>query len=72
MFDYRIVSSFGTELDGGREQLRGKQRVPTLVYVATALSEPGPPYYRGFTVTDTPHSVELLWTGDQPDAGNYT
>ena len=29
---------------------------------------PGPPHCRGFTITDTPHSVGLLWTTDQPDA----
>jgi len=29
----------------------------------------GPPHYRGFTITkNTPHSVGLLWTSDQPDA----
>jgi hypothetical protein len=36
---------------------------------ATALGGPGPPHYGGFTVTkDTPQSVGLLWTSDQPDA----
>ena len=33
---------------------------------ATAPSGPGPPHYRGFTITDTPQSVGLLWTSDQP------
>jgi hypothetical protein len=31
--------------------------------------------FRGFTITqflDTPHSVELLWTSDQPDAKTST
>jgi hypothetical protein len=38
-------------------------------------SGPGPPQYRGFTIThflDTPHSVGLLWTSDQPDAETST
>jgi hypothetical protein len=40
---------------------------------ATATSRPGPPHYRGFTIhSDTPHSVGLLWTSDQPDAENST
>jgi len=34
-------------------------------YLATAP----PPHYRG---SDKPHSVELLWTSDQPDAQNST
>ena len=41
---------------------------------ATALSGPGPPHYRGFTIThflDTPHSAGLLWTSDQPVAETY-
>jgi hypothetical protein len=41
---------------------------------ATAPGGPGPPHYRGFTITlrHTPHSVRLLWTGDQPDAETST
>jgi len=35
---------------------------------ATAPSGPGLPRYRGITITDTPHSVGLLWTSDQPQA----
>jgi hypothetical protein len=35
---------------------------------ATAPSAPQPPQCRGFRIKDTSHSVELLWTGDQPDA----
>jgi hypothetical protein len=35
---------------------------------ATAPSGPGPPNYRGFTITDTSRSVGLLWTSHQPDA----
>jgi hypothetical protein len=33
-------------------------------------SGPGPPHYRGFTITlrHTPHSVGLLWTRDRPVA----
>jgi hypothetical protein len=40
----------------------------------TAPSGPGPPHYRGFmtTLSDTPHSVRLLWTSDQPDAQTST
>ena len=36
----------------------------------TTPSELGPPYYPGFTITlnQTPHSVGILWTSDQPDA----
>ena len=40
-------------------------------HVETVHSGPGPPHYRGFTITfinDTPHSVGPLWTSDQPDA----
>jgi hypothetical protein len=37
-------------------------------------SGPGPPHYRGFTITlgHTPHSVGLLWTSDQPDTETST
>jgi len=31
---------------------------------------PGPPHYQGFT--NTPQSVGLLWTSDQPDAETST
>jgi hypothetical protein len=34
-------------------------------HVATTPSGPGSPHYLGFTMTDTPHSVGLLWTNDQ-------
>jgi len=34
---------------------------------ATARSGLGPSHYRGRTITDTPHSVELLWTSGQSD-----
>jgi hypothetical protein len=36
----------------------------------TAPSGPGPPHYRGFTITHTHtrQSIGLLWTSDQPDA----
>jgi len=33
---------------------------------------PGRPQYRGPTITDTPQSVGLLWTSDQPDAETST
>ena len=35
---------------------------------------PGPPHYRGLmtTLRHTPHSIGLLWTSDQPDAGSST
>jgi hypothetical protein len=41
---------------------------------AAAPSVPGPPNYRGFTITlrHTPHLVGLLWTGDQPHAETST
>ena len=35
-------------------------------------SGPGSPYYRGLMITDTPHSIGLLWTSDQPDAQTST
>jgi hypothetical protein len=38
----------------------------------TAHSGPRPHHYRGFTITDTPHSVGLLWTSDQPYAETAT
>ena len=39
---------------------------------ATAPSEPSPPHCRGFTMTDTPQSVGLLWISDQPVAETST
>ena len=34
---------------------------------ATAPSGPGPPHFRGFTITlRHTYSVELFWTSDQP------
>jgi hypothetical protein len=42
---------------------------------AIAPSRPRPPHYRGFTIThtlDTPHSVGLLSTSDQPVAETST
>jgi hypothetical protein len=41
---------------------------------ATAPSGPGRPHYRPFMITlrHTPHSVGLLWTGDQSEAENST
>jgi hypothetical protein len=42
---------------------------------ATSPSGPGHSLYRGFTITlilDTPHSVGLLWTNDQPDSETFT
>jgi len=36
---------------------------------ATVTNGPGPPHYRGLLITsDTPQSVGILWTSDQPDA----
>ena len=35
-------------------------------------SGPGHPYCRRFTITDTPHSVGLLWTSDRQDAETST
>ena len=39
---------------------------------ATAPSGPGPPHSRGFTHNDVPHSIGLLWKGDQPVAETST
>ena len=53
----------------------GDNNVHFLFYGATAPSGPGPPRYRGFTITlsyTSPHSVGLLWTSDQPDAETST
>ena len=33
-------------------------------------SGPGTDHYRRFTITDTPRSVELLWTSDKSNAEN--
>jgi hypothetical protein len=41
-------------------------------YDATVPSGPGPPHCGGFTITETPHSVGLLCTSDQPVAGTST
>ena len=39
----------------------------------TAPSWSGAPHNRGFTaISDTPHSVGLLWTSDQPDTETST
>jgi len=35
-------------------------------------SGPGSPNYRGLAITDTPHSVRFLYTGDQLDAETST
>jgi len=37
-----------------------------------AFSVPRTPHYRGFTITHKPHSVETLWTSDQPGAQTST
>jgi len=37
-----------------------------------APTGPGPPGYRGFTITDTSHSVGILWTSDGTDANTST
>jgi hypothetical protein len=39
---------------------------------AKAPRGPGPPHYRGFTITETPRTVGLLWTSDQPVAETST
>jgi hypothetical protein len=46
--------------------LLNKQSPPP--HGVTVLGGPGPSHYRGFTHSDTPHSLGLLWTGDQPNA----
>jgi hypothetical protein len=40
----------------------------------TTPSGPGPPHYRGLTITlrHTPHFVGLLWMSDQPPAASFT
>jgi hypothetical protein len=44
-----------------------------IFHFATAPSGPGPPDHWGFTITlNTPHSVRLLWTSDQPHADTST
>jgi hypothetical protein len=44
-----------------------------LLYGATAPSGPGPSHYQGFKSTfDTPYTLGLLWTSDQPDAETST
>ena len=47
---------------------------PPHLYGTTAPYGPGPPHYRGITIThnDTPNSVGLLWTSDRPDAETST
>ena len=40
----------------------------TYLHGLIAPSGPGSPQYRGPTITDTPKSVGLLWTSDQPVA----
>jgi len=46
-------------------------RKTSIVIAPTAHSGPGPPHYRGFTITHT-HPIRLLWTGDQPEAETST
>ena len=45
-----------------------------LTFGATTPSGPGPPHFRGFTIIlrHTTHSIGLLWTSEQPDAGTST
>ena len=49
--------------------------IPPSPYGSTALYGPGPPRFfeasRSHTL-DTPQSVRLLWTSDQPDADTST
>jgi hypothetical protein len=35
-------------------------------------SGPRPPHCRGFMITDTPHSIGLLWSSDQSDVETFT
>ena len=48
------------------------QRNIKLFHDVLTPSGPGPPHCRGFTITDTPHSLGLFWTSDQLDAGTST
>ena len=43
-----------------------------LFLCARAHSWPGAPHYRSFYITNTPHSVGLFWTSDQPDTETST
>jgi len=45
-------------------------RTHCIPHGSKAPSEPGPPHYRGFTITDIPHKVQLLWTSDQREPEN--
>jgi hypothetical protein len=51
--------------------------VTTSEFLFTMAKQPlvggAPPHYLGFTITlgDTPHSVGLLWTSDQPEAEKH-
>jgi hypothetical protein len=48
--------------------------LPFFSYGSSAPWGPRPPHFWGFTITllDTPHSVGLLWTSDQPLAETST
>jgi len=41
-------------------------------HIATAVVSVGSPDYQNFTITDTSHSVRLLWTSDQSLAETST
>jgi hypothetical protein len=44
----------------------------TCFHVTIGSLGPGSPRYRGFTITDTPHSTGLLWASYQPVAESCT
>ena len=47
--------------------IKGLNTYLSLFHGSIAPTEPRPPHYWGFTITDKPHSVGLLWTSDQPN-----
>jgi len=49
-----------------------RNNIIPLLHGATTPSGPGPPHCQGFTITDTAHSVGLLWMSDQPVAETST
>ena len=54
-------------------KIRSENKGIFIFHGAPAPSGPGPPDHRGFTITlNTPHSVRLLWTSDQPHADTST
>jgi len=56
-----------------RCEMKPKQnKISPSPHIATAVVSVGSPDYQNFTITDTSHSVRLLWTSDQPLAETST